>query len=240
MLDKRRLIVGILTMALLLGAPVVEARVYSNKELRDIAVAAYENYDYLTAAMYLFAYTQRSPEWMTNEKQAALVHTALQYSMECARGGGSKGDISKPPPKLRSAPQETDPKPTRCLVCRGGGKIRLRLWGGTQPRLSFRFQRGSKAVGKQWQFAGALAPGECAFVGTPVSAGEPNRVVVTSPALDASDFDIAWTAEGRVVETQTSGSGYVGALQDPLALQAFHVYDDGGERLIAVRIGSRR
>lgn len=233
----------------LFGLP-AHAQVYSDDLLFDYGIQRYDQADYPRAAVFLFAYIQRQPDMMKQDQTfAKSVHDAYQYSQmqldskwqaaaspeqQSQSGiGRTTAGLTVPPPELKR-PEKAQIK-SYPLVVRGGEKIYFQYVPysnfSSGPQLWITFERGSVSAGKDLANRYSLQPGQGAWLDRPVSASEPNRLLLQEKI---GQFTISWQ-NGRVMGV-SSALPYLSVLQNPDQFAVFRAYNDGKGNFIATHM----
>jgi hypothetical protein len=124
------------------------------------------------------------------------------------------------------------------LVCRGGGELHFNYTPfsnlSPDPQIWITFERAPGAVGAQWENAGALQPGQCAWLDRAVSESEPNQIAL----LGVQRFSIQWQ-RGQVTGISSELTP-INQLQDPTKYQAFTVTNNGQGFFVVTGVGLAR
>lgn len=236
----------------------VYAQPTPDRELFDQGYRAYQNGQWVQAAMYLKAYLERNPDELRNnatrrnqvinalrfaEAQASTclqrlptVSTQLSECREELTGvGSSASGLTTAPPTL--PPLETAQPTSYPLVCRGGEHLIVRYLHSsaisTKPHFLIYYRKAAAGVGMAQENTGNLQPGECAWLDRPISTGEPERLLIGEPILNADQVDLTFSQ--GVLTSATPA--YVQALQSDANLQVFAAYNDGNGNFVITSIG---
>lgn len=144
-LSRRRF--ALITAGVCLVVAIRISAATSDRDLFLMGDQALRQGDLVSAALYLYAYVQRSPSSMQQDpRHATQVWDAINYArgqlqiaidrvpvleQEIANLSGVRGDLLRPgpPPAPRLDPPRPPQQPSESLVCRGGGSLRLNLFG---------------------------------------------------------------------------------------------------------------
>ena len=248
-------------LASLVCATPSRAQVLSDDNLLQQASSAYNQNDYLHAAMDLFAYIQRDPEAMRQDPDhAASVRQAIKYCEDRTRFafteaerakaaktassssgiGSSVSGLSSAPPALKKP--KTQLQKSYTLVCRGGGNLYFdyspRSNFSQRPQIWITVNRAQQAVGNNSENLQALKPGEAAWLDRPMDERDPTRLLIGEPVLRPNSFSISWQ-RGLVTGISTQ-LPYVNALQSTNNFQYFEVYNDRRGNLVVSAIGPKK
>jgi hypothetical protein len=228
----------------------VHAQIYSDDQLLDYGIHSYDEGNYPRAAVFLFAFIQRQPDMMTQDQNfAKSVHEAYQYSQmrldskwqvaespqQQPQLGTSRttSGLTVQPPELKR-PEKTQIK-SYPLVVRGGGNLYFQYVPYSNfshtPQLWITFERGGVSAGKDLANRYSLQSGQGAWLDRPVSASEPNRLLLQE---NIGQFTISWQ-NGRVMGV-SSALPYLSVLQNPDQFAAFRVYNDGRGNFIVTQV----
>lgn len=239
---KRFLVTAFSASFILLFYSPADSQVYSDDQLLDYGIQNYDQANYPKAALYLFAYIQRQPQAMAYDQvHAQDVKDAYSYSQtrldsqlqSTSQPGRYTGGLTVPPPELKRP--EKKPMAGYKLLLRGGGNVHFQyvpysnFWRG--PQMWITFERGLVATGQDLGNRYNLHPGQAAWLDRPISANEPNRLLLNE---GIGEFAITW--QNGQVSGVASALPYLTALQDPNRFVAFRVYNDGKGNFIVTQV----
>ncbi|MEM7112300.1 MAG: DNRLRE domain-containing protein [Chloroflexota bacterium] len=190
-------------------------------ELYELARNTYNNEDYLEASFYLTALLSRYPSLQTIETKNALtdsienieawkdgLETAKRWCHSgCNEEGAEKAFpivtstyTSLPLPELPSLSHQNAGR----MLCRGGGE--LLFINKLQPPetvLWVKFADPALKIGKDYQKAYLLEPGECSLLNRKIKNNEKKRVSL-QPFL--GNYTVAWDASGNIQQLGANNS----------------------------------
>jgi len=227
------------------------AQIYSDDQLFDSGKNYYDHLEHLNAAIYLFAYIQRSPQDMALDANfAEQVRKAYQFShdrvaqqlerLQSLAQNQAQGEYGKTTsgltylPPLQKPAHKVSPA-SYTLVVRGGGNLYFQYTPfsnfSKQPQIWIRFERAPVGVGQNLEKRDQLNPGQAAWLDRPISGNEPNRLIIP---IGRNDFSMSWS-HGQVTGI-ASALPWLNRLQNSNQFQAFRAYNDGKGNLIVVKV----
>lgn len=220
---------------------------------------AYNNGNWLYAAMYFKSYTIQNPEiYQQDATHRKQVDDALNYSItqinqlkidldncqnqldqiagEPGLGKQAKG-LTSPPPSIAPIPSAPVSYP---LVCRGGSDYNFYYLNSSSvsrnPQIWINYRKGMQKVGQNNEFKDLLDPGDCSWKDRIVAATEPGQIILLSDMFDPTVFNIGWN-NGSVVWGGSERYKFLKILDgDKQGFVTFYVYNDRYGHFIVTKV----